>query len=301
MNAPRALPGDVSSSRTIAPVSLVLLGFIGLGLAVIYGQVLLDLVADWRRDENYAHGILIPPAVLWLIWTRRKESGRLVADPSWDGAIVAGFGLALFIVGRAAVDFFLTRFSFVIVLAGLVVAARGWQQLRLWLFPLGLLALAIPLPTLLLNEIAFPLQLLASRMGVALLDVVGVPAFREGNLILLQGAILEVAEACSGVRSLISLVTLALVYGYVNRHSGLVRVALVSAVLPVVVVSNSLRVAGAGFSAHVYGADAARGFLHTFSGWLFFGLSVLVLVAVEQVAASFVARRSSQPSKRGMR
>ena len=138
-------------------------------------------------------------------------------------------------------------------------------------------------------------------MGVALLDVVGVPAFREGNLILLQGAILEVAEACSGVRSLISLVTLALVYGYVNRHSGLVRVALVSAVLPVVVVSKRLRVAGAGFSDHVYGADAARGFLHTFSGWLFFGLSVLVLVAVEQVAASFVARRSSQPSKRGMR
>jgi exosortase len=280
----------VAARRTTSPATLILVCFLVVGLAVLYGQALIDLVADWNRDENYSHGVLIPPVVLWLVWLKRAESRRLVARPAFDGAALAGFGLALFIVGQAAVDFFLTRVSFVLVLTGLIVSLRGWQQLRVWAFPVALLALAIPLPTLILNEVSFPLQLLASRSGVGMLGLAGVPAFREGNLILLNGAVLEVAEACSGVRSLISLVTLVLVYGHLAGFGMAVRAALVVAVLPIVVFANALRVAGAGVAAHLYGPAAASGFLHSFSGWLFFGVSVILLFAVEQILVTALGR-----------
>jgi exosortase len=282
------------------PANLILTAFLVAGLLILYGQVVVDLVLDWQRDENYTHGILVPPAVLWLMWLKRSESRRLQARPAYDGAALAGFGLALFVVGQAAVDFFLTRLSLVIVLAGVVVTLRGWEQLRLWAFPLGLFTLAIPLPSLILNEVSFPLQLLASRSGVAMLDLAQIPAAREGNLILLNGAILEVAEACSGVRSLISLVTLVLLYGHLADYRVIVRAALVVAVLPIVVFANALRVAGAGIAAHAYGPAAATGFLHSFSGWLFFGVSVVLLFAIEQAVMALVrAHEARQKARAG--
>jgi exosortase len=167
-----------------------------------------------------------------------------------------------------------------------VVQLYGWRHLRVGLFPLCLLALAIPVPALVFNQVAFPMQLMASQFGVATLEAMGVPAVREGNIIQLQRATLEVAEACSGIRSLISLGTLALVYGYLGRQAMPARAAVALAVLPVVIVANGLRVAGAGVVAHTWGPQAASGFLHSFSGWLFFGCAVLMLVAVERAAAA---------------
>jgi exosortase len=265
-------------------------------VVVLYGDVVVRLAADWFQDENYSHGILVPPAIAWLLWRRRADLQNLERRPSHWGSVVVAASLVVFLVGQAALEFFLTRVSLVGVLAGAVVQLLGWRHLRICLFPLLLLILAIPLPALIFNQVAVPMQLVASRFGVATLEALSIPALREGNVILLERATLEVAEACSGVRSLISLGTLALFYGYIGGQTAFVRATVAVSVLPVVIIANGLRVAGAGIAAHFYGPAAAAGFLHSFSGWLFFGSALLMLVAVERGAAAIRWPRGPEPS-----
>jgi exosortase len=287
VNYPEASPPEFdreNRGQTTATPWLLLTVLIGAVIG-LYGPVLLGLWSDWMHDDNYAHGVLVPPFVAWLIWRRRAHFQRLDPRPSYAGALLVAAGLCLYLLGQVGFEFFITRVSLLVVLCGIVVQLLGWRHLRLCAFPLVLLALAIPLPALIFNEIALPMQLLASRFGVATLGALDITAVREGNIIVLERATLEVAEACSGIRSLISLGTLALVYGYLNRQSMPARALVVVAVLPVVIVANGLRVASAGVVAHAYGAQAAAGFLHSFSGWLFFGSAVLMLVVVERGAA----------------
>jgi exosortase len=262
-----------------------LLVVLAAALLVLYGRVLAGLVSDWLSDDNYAHGILVPPFVAWLVWRRRTDLRQLDLRPSLAGVVVVGLGLLVYLVGQTAFEFFLTRISLLIVVSGAVVALFGWRHLRPLLFPLLLVALAIPLPALLFNEIAVPMQLLASQFGVATLEATGIPAVREGNIILLERATLEVAEACSGIRSLISLGSVALAIGYLGHQSLPVRFLVAIAVFPVVIVANGLRVAGAGAIAHAWGTDAAAGFVHSVSGWVFFGLAIVMLAVVERSAA----------------
>ena len=255
-------------------------------ITVVYAPVVASLWSDWLTDANYTHGVLVPPAVAWLVWRRRVELRTIGRRPSHAGALIVAASLGVFLLGQAAFEFFLTRMSLLGVVAGVVVQLLGWRHLRVCLFPLLLFALAIPVPALLFNQVAFPMQLLASQFGVAALDVAGIPAIREGNIILLERATLEVAEACSGIRSLISLGTVALFCGAIGGYTRQARVLVAVAVMPVVVVANGFRVAGAGAVAHVYGAETAAGFLHTFSGWLFFLAAILMLVAVERGAVA---------------
>jgi len=271
-----------AAPRQIRILSLVLVAIV----VALYGPVLSGLWFDWLHDANYTHGVLVLPAVTWLLWRRRRELQDLAPRPSYTGALIVAASLCVFLLGQAAIELFLTRLSLLGVAAGIIVQLAGWRHLRVCLFPICLVALAIPLPALIFNQIAFPMQLLASRSGEAALSLFNIPVVREGNVIRLDRATLEVAEACSGVRSLISLGTLALVYGYVGGQTPGARGLVALSVLPIVIVANGLRVAGAGAMAHAYGAKAAAGFLHTFSGWLFFGVAVLVLVAVERGAAA---------------
>jgi exosortase len=265
------------------------------GVGALYADVLVRLWSDWLTDANYSHGILVPPAVAWLIWRRRDELRALPLAPSHAGLAIVAASLVLFLFGQAALEFFVTRLSFLGLLGGAVVTLAGWSHLRVCLFPLMLLAIAIPLPSLLFNQVAFPMQLLASRLGVATLEAFTIPAVREGNVILLENATLEVAEACSGVRSLISLGTLALFYGYATHQHPASRGLVALAVIPVVLIANGLRVAAAGVVAHAYGPDAAAGFLHSFSGWLFFGSAVLLLIAVDRGVAAMGWSGSGRP------
>jgi exosortase len=255
---------------------------LAVGVVALYGSVLTGLWSDWLHDANYAHGVLVPPVVAWMLWRKRRVLLALERRPSYAGAAIVAASLCAFLLGQAAVEFFVTRLSLLGVIAGVIVQLAGWKQLRVCLFPICLVALAIPLPALLFNEIAFPMQLLASRCGEAALHMFNVPVVREGNVIRLDRATLEVAEACSGIRSLISLGTVAVVYGYLGGQPPLPRAVVALSVLPVVIVANGLRVAGAGLLAHAYGPQAAAGFLHTFSGWLFFGAAVLMLALIER-------------------
>lgn len=241
------------------------------------------LVSDWSTDDNYSHGFLVVPVALYLAWERREALRAAPFRPSALGLVVVAGSLLVLAAGTLGAELFLTRVAIVGVLVGLVLFAFGWAHLRLLAFPLAFLVLMIPLPAIVFNQIALPLQLLASQVGEAGLRAFGVPVLREGNVMLLANTTLEVAEACSGIRSLISLLTLAIVYGYFMDSRLWVRWMLALATVPIAVLTNGLRVAGTGIAAHRYGPEAAEGFLHTFSGWLVFVSALALLFGLREL------------------
>ncbi len=257
---------------------------LALSLAAVYGQVLLRLVQDWETDENYSHGFLIIPLAAYFAYERRARLGSLPVRPLtlWGGLVVIG-SLALLTAGTLGSEFFLTRVSLVGALAGIVLYLYGSQHLRVLAFPLAFLLLMIPIPAILFNQIAFPLQLVASKLGENMMSVADVPVLREGNVIILASTTLEVAEACSGIRSLISLLSLGIVFGYFMDAGPAVRVALALSTIPLAIATNALRVAGTGIAAHYWSPEAAQGFFHTFSGWLVFVTAFVLLVGVAQL------------------
>ncbi len=260
--------------------SVVSLGGALLSFAVLYLGVFRGLWRDWSTDDNYSHGFLILPIAAYLVWERRGRLLGAVRRPSAMGLLVVAASLGVLMVGKLGADLFLTRVSMVGVLAGTVLFVLGWNHLRVLLFPLAFLLLMIPLPALVFNQIAFPLQLLASQTGQAGLQALHIPVLREGNLIFLASTTLEVADACSGIRSLVSLLTTGIVFGYFADRRLWVRVVLALATVPIAVASNGLRVASVGIVAHRYGADVADGFLHTFSGWVVFLVAFAMLILV---------------------
>jgi exosortase len=180
-------------------------------------------------------------------------------------------------------EIFLARFSILLLLAGIVILFLGWNFIRALLFPLTFLLLMIPLPNIVFNQITFPLQLLTSQVAAAALPVLGVPILREGNVINLPAMALEVAEACSGIRSLMSLLALAVIYGYVIEKRLWVRWLLALASVPIAVISNSVRIIGTGLLVQYWDADKAEGYFHASWGWIIFVISLAMLYALHAV------------------
>jgi exosortase len=265
--------------------------------ALLYRDVLVKLVHDWATDDNYSHGFLIAPLACYFAWQRREQLIAARLKPSNLGLLVVVLSLAVLIVGVLGAELFLTRISMLGVLAGMILFVFGPQHLRLLRFPVAFLLLMVPLPAIIFNQIAFPLQLLASRFGEQVLGTLNVPVFREGNIIVLPHTTLEVAEACSGIRSLVSLVTLGIVYGRFSDSRWSIRVLLVVATVPIAIVANGLRVAGTGLAAHKIGPAAAEGFFHTFSGWMVFVVAFGMLMLV-QVVLSRTASNAWRPAPR---
>ncbi len=263
-------------------------GLVAASFVFAYHEVVLRLIRDWATDDNYSHGFLIVPIALFFAWERRHRLQAATPRPNWFGLVFLLGGLALLVAGTLGAELFLTRISLLGVLAGIVLVFWGWDYLRILAFPLGFLVLMIPIPAILFNQIAFPLQLLASRFGETALSAVGIPVFRDGNIIVLATTELEVAEACSGIRSLVSLLTLGIVFGYLADKRISVRVALALASIPIAILANGFRVAGTGIAAHYYGAAAAEGFFHTFSGWLLFGMAFVLLIAFQRALILFM-------------
>jgi exosortase len=253
------------------------------GFVVLYWGVFARLAQDWMNDDNYSHGILIVPLALYFVWERRQALADSPQASSWLGLPVIATGLGLLVAGLLGAELFLPRVSILFTIAGSVLFVLGWRALRILAFPLAFLLLMIPIPAIIFNQIAFPLQLLASQVGEAGLNVAGVPVLREGNVMILAHTTLEVAEACSGIRSLISLLTLGIVFGYFTDPRGGVRVAIAAASVPIALLTNGLRVAGTGIAAHYIGPEAAEGFFHTFSGWLVFIVAFILMFMVTRL------------------
>ncbi|HEX4948651.1 MAG TPA: exosortase A [Blastocatellia bacterium] len=266
-----------------------------LALGWLYFDVLRRLTSDWYNDENYSHGLLVPFIAGYALWQNRDELRATRLHPLlWlGGGLMIGAVLMLW-AGTVGAELFITRISFLCALISLTLYFGGKDWLKQLLFPLLLLLLAIPIPTLIFNRIAFPLQLIASDYAARVINIIGIPAFREGNVIELAQMKLEVVEACSGIRSLMSLTTLAVTYVYFAEPKWWRRIALVAAVIPIAIVTNAARVTATGIMAHYRGEEAAQGFQHAFSGWLMFIVAMLLLLAVAQLlraASRFLPKR----------
>jgi exosortase len=265
---------------------------IGVLMAAVYYRVLAKLVTDWWQIPDFSHGFLVPIFAAYLVWTKRTALLETKIAPTWSGIALVFLGLAVLLLGVYGAELFLSRISLVILLAGLVLGFGGWQLLKELRFPLLVLLLAIPIPFIVFNEITLPLQTLASKLASALLPLFGVPVLREGNVIELPAMKLEVAEACSGIRSLMSLFTLAVFYGYFMDKSNLRRVLLALASIPIAIAANALRILGTGLCVQYWDPDKALGFFHEFSGWVMFLVSLGCLYIVHRVMCLFRAKRS---------
>ena len=263
-------------------------------LGWMYHDILGRLVLQWWNDPDFSHGFFVPLFSAYVIWQRCKRLAAIPVAPAWFGLVVIAGALATLIVGVLGAELFLSRSSLVLLLAGLVILFLGWGWFRAVLFPWAFLFLMIPIPKIIFNQITLPLQFLASQLAGSQLSVLGVPVLREGNIIHLPVMDLEVVEACSGIRSLVSLVTLAIIYGYFLEPRIWRRIALVVAAVPIAVAANGMRVTGTGLLAQYWSPDKAEGFFHSFAGWVIFLLSLGMLLLVHGTMNWLSSRRAAR-------
>jgi exosortase len=267
------------------------LGAVAAAMLLLYAPVLVKLASDWWHDPNYSQGFLIPPLAAYIVWDNRGALAETPVKPSNWGFVLALGAAGVLFLGSLGAELFLTRISLVMMLAALVVFLFGWRWLRRLVFPLVVLLLMIPIPEIVFNEISMPLQLAATRLAGGFLSVVGVPAFLEGNLIQLPNNItLEIAEACSGIRSLMALLALGVTYGYFFDRRPAVRWILAAATFPIAVIANGVRIAGTGILTYDVSQEAGEGYFHMFSGWVVFGSAFLLLVIVHRIISLFWPR-----------
>ena len=281
--------GDTGRSARFSWLSWVLIALL---LIAVYFRVAGKLIFDWYDLPDYSHGFLVPLFSLFLVWQNRDAIRNTPIVPSWRGLPLVVSGLGILILGVYGADLFLSRISFLFLLAGIIWTLQGLPMLKVLRFPLLVLLLAIPFPQIVFNQITFPLQLLASRLASNVLPFFGVPVLHEGNVIELPAMKLEVAEACSGIRSLMSLFTLAVFYGYFAERSNPRRVLLALASIPIAVIANAARITGTGLCVQYWDPDKAMGFFHEFSGWVMFVISFICLYLVHRVMSLFPPRKA---------
>ena len=282
----QSLGGSTPNFPKHAALVYVQAGIVVLLAAWLYGPFALRMASQWWQDPNYTHGFFVPVFSLFLLWERRAKLARLRINPSWSGLAILVFALMTLIVGTIKSGFFLYRVSFLLFVAGMVVFLAGWKHLAAISFPLAFLILMIPSSTV-SSHITLPLQTLAAKTASFLLTAVGVSAVREGNIILLPNARLEVAEACSGVRSLFSLITLTVIYGYLAESKIRVRILLALIAIPVSVVANAMRIAVTGVVVEYWGLEGAKGRLHLLSGWAIFASSLAIIFFFHRLSQGF--------------
>ena len=259
----------------------LLILFLAIGL--VYANILSGMFQDWSNDPNYSHGFLVPLISGYFLYQAWPELKSTPVHPSNWGIIVVVFSLLLLILGYVGTEYFTMRASLVFLIAGVIMFCFGLPVLRLTALPIAFLIFMVPLPYILYDAIAFPLKLLVTHSSVAVLKMIQVPVVSEGNIIMFPQIVLEVADACSGLRSLMSLVTLAVAMAFLIHNDFWKRTILILSALPVAIITNMLRVIVTGFLAHHIGKAAAEGFFHEFAGMAVFVLAMLTLYLISKV------------------
>ncbi len=273
-----ALSKTVDRFGGVAPAAVTAAAF-----AVLFWSPMRTLVRDWWSDPEASHGLLLAPLALYLAW---KSGIRPQAKPQHAfGVALLVFAVLLRYVSGLAAELFTMRFSMLAALAGLIVFAWGFRQVLRWWLPVGLVALSVPLPAVVIGSLAFPLQLRASRLGAALLEMRHVPVRLSGNVIQLPGQTLFVTEACSGLHSLTALLALGLLIGGIWLRTPLTRVLLLLLALPVGVLLNGIRVFLTGFFVYFVDPRLGQGVLHLTEGWVVFVFAFLILGGIAWVLA----------------
>jgi exosortase len=266
--------------------------YVGLALVVgllvwTYWPVLPALVRQWRDEDQYSHGFLVPFISLGLVWYNRERLRTLPIRRAYTGLPIMLFAVAVYVTGIVGADLFLQRTSMIVMIAGATLFVTGWTMFRALAFPLSYLLLMIPLPGIIFNSIAFPLQLLAAQIAASVMQLFGVPVLREGNVMHLASTSLDVEEACSGIRSLISLTALGVIYAYVTESKFLPRLLFILLIVPIAIVANVFRVTITGLLAHYVSPDTAIGLFHEVGGLFVFLLAVTLLVSASRMFKLF--------------
>jgi exosortase len=251
------------------------------------------MVNQWNNDDDMGHGFFVPIVALYVVWQMRDSLLALKPKPSWLGVPLLVWGALQMAVGMLGAELFLQRTAFLISVVGSIVMLGGWTMLRALQFPLAMLVFMIPIPAVIYNQITFPLQLLASRVAEVALLAIGIPVLRDGNVLELASQKLSVVEACSGIRSLLSLSFLSLVYGYFFEERRLViRWALFLSTVPIAIAANSFRVSLTGVLSE-YNPELAQGFFHSLEGWVIFVFALVLLVGCHRLIVRVASLLSS--------
>jgi exosortase len=270
------------TDRHATQISWFVLACLGALLLFSYAPVLWRLVGQWDSDPDMGHGFFVPVVAGFIVWQNRRELLALTPSPNWWGLAIVLYGALQLYIATLGAELFLARTAFVISVIGIVLLLGGTAYVRLLAFPLFLLFFMIPIPTVVYNSITFPLQILASRVSTEALTVMQIPVLREGNVLELAQQKLSVVEACSGIRSLLSLSFLSLVYGYFFESKIWMRVVLFLSTIPIAIVANASRVTLTGVLTE-YKPELAEGFFHTASGWVIFMVALAILIAMHQI------------------
>ena len=286
-------PLTEESPSPTTPIPWVLLAWCAGLLLLTYLPILIPMAQQWNNDDDMSHGFFVPFAAMYVAWERRQELLAVTPKPSWVGFLLLLWGAAQMAIGMLGAELFFQRSAFLVSVVGAVLLIGGGPLLRKTLFPLAMLCFMIPLPAIVYNRITFPLQLFASAVAEAALSAVGIPVLRDGNVLELASQKLSVVEACSGIRSLMSLAFLSLVYGYwFDEHRVWMRVLVFLSTIPIAIAANSFRVSLTGVMSE-YDPELAKGFFHSLEGWVIFVVALTMMVVAHGIfkrLARMVAR-----------
>ena len=272
------------------------IAWFGVLLIACYAPVLRALVRQWNNDPDMGHAFFVPLIAGFIVWQRREELAAIRPEPNWWGLLVVGWGGLQLVFATLGAELFTARMSFVVTLIGVVWTLGGNVMLKKLAFPLFLLFFMVPIPAVIYSAATFKLQILASQLADGALTVLNIPVLREGNVLELPNQRLSVVDACSGIRSLLSLTFLSLVYGYFFERKTWVRVVLFFSTIPIAIVANASRVTITGVITQVK-PELAEGFFHEAEGWVIFMVALVILIVWHQIlvrGSNFVTARRSR-------
>ena len=267
-----------------------------LGLLILaYLPILARMASQWSNDDDMSHGFFVPAVAAYIAWNRREELLALEVKPSYWGLVLLGWSVLQMTLGILGAELFLQRTAFIGSLWGAVLFPGGWAFIRALALPLLMLPLMVPIPAVIYNQITFPLQLFASSVAEHALSLLGIPVLRDGNVLELANQKLSVVEACSGIRSLMSLTFLSLVYGYLSEQRLWVRWSIFLASIPIAVAANAFRVSATGVLSE-YNPDLAQGFFHTLEGGVSFAFAFGLMILFHVVVKKLFPMREPSPN-----
>ncbi len=246
-------------------------------LLIVYLPAIYDLVLDWFQDSNYSHGILIPFVSGYFLWQKRQELSATPVSIENRGLFFVVGGMALFVLGNGAAEYFTLRVSLIVTFFGLVYYLFGQQILRKVWFELAFLIFMVPIPYVIYYTATFPMQLLASKTTAYILNGIGMAVYRQGNIIHIEGFSLEVAEACSGMRSLISLLALGAIFARLTQKRLPAQILLFLSTIPIAIASNVIRVLITSLIAYTVTHNVTEEPMHTLMGLLVFVVAFVLL------------------------
>ncbi len=274
------------AARSLPWIHLVWFGAL---LLLCYAPVLLRMGNDWIIDEDMGHGFFVPAVSVYLVWLKRDALLSGSYKPFLPGLILVVIGGLQLMAATLGVELFLARSAFLVSLVGTLLTLGGWKLVKDLGFPLFLLVFMIPLPAIIYNQITFPLQLLASQIAEFTLSAVGIPVLRDGNILELPSQRLSVVEACSGIRSLLSLSFLSLVYGFFFDSKTWMRWILLVLTVPIAISANAFRVTVTGILSEV-NPELASGLFHSLEGWVIFMIALVLLVIAHRIVNLIYSR-----------